>query len=107
MGNDAHVPDVVLPLHQIIYLVYCGPSALWRAARWGIGYTPTVKLLGIEQAVSKSATRTRDTEPVHTPWLRIWGVRGVTTMKGLSAVGAQGFLSETKPKFDSIYARDP
>jgi len=29
MGNDAHVPDVVLPLHKLIYLVYCGPSALW------------------------------------------------------------------------------
>ena len=28
MSNDAHVPDVVLLLHQLIDLVYWGPSAL-------------------------------------------------------------------------------
>ena len=44
--------------------------------------------------MSKSTRRARDTEAVHTPWRRIWGV---TTIKGFSAVGAQGlYFSEVK-----------
>jgi len=32
MGNDTHVPDVVLVLHQLIDLVCCGLSASWTVA---------------------------------------------------------------------------
>ena len=32
MGNDTHVPDVVLVLHQVIYLVCCGSSESWTVA---------------------------------------------------------------------------
>jgi len=36
MGNDAHVPDVVLHHHQTMDLVCCGSSAPWAVAATGV-----------------------------------------------------------------------
>ena len=85
MSNDAHVPDVVFLLHQLMYLFYWGPSTLWTLAAIGRIQTDG-KVTVIGQAVSKLTTITRDagTEVVHTPWLRIWRVRVTTMMQGLS-----------------------
>jgi hypothetical protein len=40
MGNDAHVPDIVLVLHQLIDLVCCGSSASRTVSATG-GWMPT------------------------------------------------------------------
>jgi hypothetical protein len=46
MGNDAHVPDVVLVFHQFIDLVCCDSSASWTGAAKAGGFRTNSEVSG-------------------------------------------------------------